>query len=120
MITLLTGMHFLCPMCTSAPESIPHFLLECPRYAPARRELMQELRARAAPAFGAWNAVHDVEKKAFSLLDDATWGEGSTLVGSVVAPFVYKIWQNRLSTLRETADEGATPRREADGSDAMA
>ena len=117
---LADGVHFCCPVCTSAPESIPHVLLECPSYAALRCELMQHLQTRAASSFDAWNAVHDVEKKAFSLLDDATWGQGSTLVGSVVAPFVYKIWQQRLCALRATADEGATPRREADGCDAMA
>ena len=114
------AVHFRCPVCTSAPESIPHFLLECPSYDALRRELVQQLQARAATSFGAWSAVHDVEKKAFSMLEDTTWGEGSTLVGSVVAPFVYKIWQQRLAALRATADEGTTLRREADGSDAMA
>ena len=114
------AVQFRCPVCTSAPESIPHFLLECPSYDALRRELVQQLQARAATSFGAWSAVHDVEKKAFSMLEDTTWGEGSTLVGSVVAPFVYKIWQQRLAALRATADEGTTLRREADGSDAMA
>jgi hypothetical protein len=100
-----------CPSCGAPCETAEHLLLECPEYEPARVEFWQCLHQKMPDED--WSTLQNLSGAdrvcALSRLDEK-------LITAVVAPFLYKCWQQRLR--RITEDRSAE--READGSDAMA
>ena len=108
--------HFVCPVCSNGAESIPHFLLECQGYHGFRQALLEGLNDTAPEKWAQLNALTG-EEKAFRMLSDESWGEDSSIVSDMIAPFVYKCWQHRLSVLHAALPpQGAV----VDGSNAMA
>jgi hypothetical protein len=60
----------MCPVCSSAVESVAHFLLDCPAYSQVRADVMQKLQDTLGPA--EWQALQQrqAEDRAYALLDD--------------------------------------------------
>ena len=107
--------HFCCPVCSSAVESVSHFLLDCPKYDSLRGDVWRRLEAVVAAE--RWQELQQMssDAKAAALLNIDFLG--GSHVASVVAPFVYACWQLRWKVRNE---EVRSHERGADGSDAMA
>lgn len=113
--------HVVCPICSSGTESIAHFLLECDAYDTLRQELFDNLINTVPDKWAHLNTLPS-DERAFRMLSDESWGGGHMdIVGSLIAPFVYKCWQHRINALHPPAsDPQSAARRVVDGSDAMA
>ena len=114
--------HFICPVCSNGAESISHFLLECEGYQSDRQCLFDELGHIAPEKWGDLNSL-SVEDRACNMLSDIVWGDDGKVVADLIAPFVYKCWQHRISIVHPPAHSNANlhsaERRVVDGSDAM-
>jgi hypothetical protein len=96
-----------CPVCHAAVESLGHFLLECPKYVDLRDRLVDALRTTAPVDVETWTAL-PTSVRAWRMLDSEFWSE-SSVVASIVAPFVYSCWERRRCVLSGAQEGGFCP-----------
>jgi len=111
-----------CPTCCAAPETVAHFLLECPAYAAARTVMMQVLRQRHPEVIAAMDGLAPGESWRRLLADDVLAAPmqrvGSQQVGhqqhtmspvDAVADYVMAAWHLRSTALAGRETNGGDP-----------
>jgi hypothetical protein len=107
---------FCCPACAQSKETADHFMLECPKYAAERSDLMAQLEESvSAEAWAAFTAV-PVEERTCAIVDFDNRYK-CDVISSVVAPFMIRCWKIRNECVTSNS---ALLGRVAHGSDAEA